>query len=118
MTDKLFLEGIEVFAHGGISEGERAIGQHYRIDVTLELDLDTVARTDRLEDAVSYVDIDAAVRQAMTAADFHLLETATERVAQSVLRVTGAEAVTVRLRKLLPPLPGVAASGVEMRRRR
>ncbi len=114
--DRLFLEGIDVYAHGGVTEGERAVGQHFRVDVTLEMSLEAVSSSDSLEHAVSYVDIYSAVRSALTDAEFNLIETAASRVADAVLQATKAPAVTVRLRKLLPPLPGVSASGVEIRR--
>jgi dihydroneopterin aldolase len=117
--DKLFLEAIEVHAHGGVSEAEREIGQRYRLDLVLELDLARAGASDSLADTVSYARAYEIAVEAMGSRPFSLIEFQAERIAQAILRETRAEAVTVRLHKLLPPMPGVvAATGAEIRRAR
>jgi dihydroneopterin aldolase len=119
VADKVILTGIECFAHGGVSEAEKAIGQRYRIDLELATDVRAAARTDSLEDAVHYGRVHDAVVAAMRERPFSLIETAAERVAQRVLGEFPVEAVTLRLQKLLPPIDGVvAAAAVEITRAR
>ena len=37
--DKIRIQGIETYAHGGVSPAEQEVGQRYRVNVQLELDL-------------------------------------------------------------------------------
>ena len=118
-VDRIILAGIDVYAYGGVSEAERTIGQRYRIDLEIEIDLSVPARTDRVEDTVSYADVHAAVVATMRERRFHLIESAAGRIADRVLQEFPVGSVSVRLAKLLPPIDGVVASAaVEITRSR
>lgn len=117
--DRIILAGIEVYAFGGVSEAERSIGQRYRIDLEVDLDLSLPARTDRVQDTVSYADMHAVVVEVMRERPFHLIESAAGRIAERILEHFSADTVQVRLAKLHPPIDGVVASAaVEITRRR
>jgi dihydroneopterin aldolase len=105
--DTIFLEGIEVFAYGGVTEHERSIGQHYRMDVVLESDLTLAMRTDSLTDTVSYAEVFQAATRSLRDRPFNLVESAAGRVAAELLDTFDVRAVTVRLCKMLPPVDGV-----------
>ena len=117
--DRVFLEGIEVFAFGGVTDSERIIGQRYRLDISLLVDLTPASASDNLADTVSYAEIhDLAVRT-IRDRPFNLVESAASRVADAILEGFPAQSVTIKLRKLLPPIDGVvAAAGVVMTRSR
>jgi 7,8-dihydroneopterin aldolase/epimerase/oxygenase len=118
-TDTIFLEGIDVYAFGGVSESEREVGQRYRLDISLELDLRRAGVTDSLADSVSYARAYEIATGIMQSRTFNLVESQAEAIASAILEETRADAVMIRLRKLMPPLPGaVAAAGVEIRRTR
>lgn len=115
----VFLEGIDIFAYGGVSEAERQVGQHYRLDISVEADLARLRLSDSLTDAISYATVYQIAVGIMASREFRLIETRAERIAAAILDQTTAIAVTVRLRKLAPPIQGtVAAAGVEIRRER
>lgn len=117
--DRILLSGIEVYAYGGVTEEERRIGQRYRLDLELSLDLAEAGRTDDLRATVSYAEVHAAAIVAMRERPFNLIESAADRVAGAVLAGFPVSQVTVRLAKLLPPIDGVVASAaVEITRRR
>ncbi len=98
---------------------ERRIGQRYRLDLELFLDLAGAGRTDDLRDTVSYAEVHNAVVSVLRDRPFKLIEAAADRVAGVVLDRFPVGQVTVRLAKLLPPIDGVVASaGVEITRRR
>lgn len=102
-----------------MTEEERRIGQRYRLDLELYLDLAGAGRTDDLHDTVSYAEVHDAAVAALRDRSFKLIEVAADRVAQVVLGGFPVGQVTVRLWKLLPPIDGVIASaGVEITRRR
>lgn len=117
--DRIVLSGIEIYAHGGVTEAERGIGQRYRVDLELHLDLAQPGHSDALGDTISYADVhDVAVR-VIRDRPFNLIEAAAQRVATAVLDGFPVRTVTVRLAKLLPPIDGVVASAaVEITRRR
>lgn len=117
--DIIFLEGVEIYAYGGTTEAEREVGQRYRLDIAAEADLSRAASSDSLADTISYSELYEIATEVMTARKFSLLESQAERIAQALLSRTDARSVTVRLRKLVPPIEGtVAAGGVEIRRER
>ncbi len=117
--DKIVLSGIECYAYGGVSDAEKEIGQRYRVDLQLFVDTSTAARTDDIVDAVHYGRVHDTVVSCLRKARFNLLETAADRVAQSMLQGFPVRRVTVRLSKLLPPIDGVVeAAAVEISRRR
>lgn len=115
--DRIVVSGIEVYAYGGVTEGERHIGQRYRLDLELAFDTAPAGRSDDLNDTVSYAAAHDLAVAAMRERPFNLVEAAAERVAQALLRELPVGAVRVRLVKLLPPVDGVvAAAGVEITR--
>jgi 7,8-dihydroneopterin aldolase/epimerase/oxygenase len=117
--DRILLSGIDVYAYGGVTEAERGLGQRYRLDLELFLDVAGAGRTDNIEDTVSYAEVHDAAVGAMRQRPFNLIEAATERVADAILEQFPVGQVRVRLCKLLPPIDGVVESaGVEITRRR
>lgn len=116
--DRIFLEGIELFARGGVSAEERHVGQRYRLDISIETDLKRPGTSDLLEETISYADVYRIASKSMDGS-FSLIESRAESIAAAVLGQTRAAAVTITLRKLLPPIPGtIVAAGVEIRRTR
>jgi dihydroneopterin aldolase len=117
--DRIILSGIEVYAYGGVSDTERRVGQHYSVDVSLELDLGPAARTDAIEHTVHYGHVHDTVVETIRESPFNLLENVAARIADRILRRFPADVVTIRIQKLLPPIDGVVASAaVELSRRR
>jgi len=117
--DRIILSGVEVYAYGGVTEAERQIGQRYRIDIELDIDLRAAAASDALEDTASYAEVYEVATSIMRERPFKLIENVAARIAEGVLRQFPAERVCVRLSKLLPPIDGiVAAAAVEITRDR
>lgn len=118
-VDKIILSNIEIYAYGGVTEAERAVGQRYRVDVEMSLDLTVPGRSDDVEDTVSYADVHRLVVDAMRERPFRLLESVAARIANEILERFAVDAVTLRVAKLLPPIDGVVASAaVEVTRKR
>ncbi|HTK22855.1 MAG TPA: dihydroneopterin aldolase [Gaiella sp.] len=96
------LAGIELFGFHGVLEAERTQGQRFLVDLDLTLDGETAtaaAASDRIEDAVDYRDVLAAVRDVSDAHAYHLLEAFASAVAASLLDRFPLSAVRVRVRK-------------------
>ena len=115
---RIALHGIEVHGYHGVLDDERREGQRFLFDVELELG-EEAARTDRIEDAVDYRDVAAAVREVSDARAHHLLESLVVAVADELLARFPVTAVRVAVHKpdlrLDPPAERAVVS-VEHRR--
>ena len=115
---RIALHGIEVRGYHGVLDDERREGQRFLFDVELELG-EEAARTDRIEDAVDYRDVAAAVREVSDARAHHLLESLVIAVADELLARFPVTAVRVAVHKpdlrLDPPAERAVVS-VEHRR--
>jgi 7,8-dihydroneopterin aldolase/epimerase/oxygenase len=93
------LQGIELFAFHGVLERERAEGQRFLVDLELELGDTTAASTDRIEDAVDYRDVVAAVVEVSDGHAYHLLEAFGSAIADTLVSRFPLARVRVRVRK-------------------
>jgi dihydroneopterin aldolase len=91
--------------HGANAE-ERALGQPYLVDLSVELDLHHPGETDRLEDTVSYTRLYRAVQAVLEGEAKNLLEAIAQAVANRVLAEFPVVAVQVRVKKPRPPIKG------------
>jgi dihydroneopterin aldolase len=91
------LEGLEIFGRHGVTEDERASGQTFVYDVRLEVG--DAALSDRLEDAVDYVEVAECVRGVSDARQFSLLEALAAAVADAIVARFPVERARVRVRK-------------------
>jgi dihydroneopterin aldolase len=117
MGDCLFLEGLEVQAVIGVHAFERRAPRPLRLDLVLPCDASAAARADRLEDALDYDRIVAAVRSFAERNAFALIETFAERLAAHLLATEGLSWVRIRLYKP-GAVAGAAAVGLVLERRR
>lgn len=117
--DRIALTGIEVFAHHGVLDHERDLGQRFVVDVTLELDLAPASRSDDLDDTVDYGALAGAVAEAVRGPAVSLLEALAARVADRCLQQAPVAAVEVTVHKPSAPLPVPAGDvAVTLRRAR
>jgi dihydroneopterin aldolase len=54
MTDNVFVTGLCVHAYHGVMEHEGTVGQTFRLDLVLDVDLSAASRSDKLADTVGY----------------------------------------------------------------
>lgn len=93
------LQGIELFGFHGVLEHERAEGQRFLVDLELELGDTTAASTDRIEDAVDYRDVVAAVTEVSDGRSYHLLEAFASALAEALVSRFPLARARVRVRK-------------------
>ena len=97
---------LRIFGRHGVHEEERERGQDFVFDV--ELEVGERATSDRLEDAVDYVEVARAVQEVSDARQYALLEALATAVADELERRFAPERVRVRVRK-----PAVRPAGLE-----
>jgi len=93
-------------AYHGVIEQERIVGNTYRVDLKLYLNLSNAIQSDNLEDTVNYADIFNLVKEEM-AISSRLLEHVAGRIIQKIReRYTHISRINIRLAKINPPIQG------------
>ena len=100
------IRDLRVFGRHGVHEEERARGHDFLFDV--ELDVGERGTSDRLQEAVDYVEVAHTVREVSDGRQFALLEALASAVADELQRRFSPERLRVRVRK-----PEVRPAGLE-----
>jgi 7,8-dihydroneopterin aldolase/epimerase/oxygenase len=119
--DEIILSGLLFFGTHGVNPEETALGQRFRVDATVRLDLEGAAQSDDLAHTVSYSAIYKLIRAEMEGAPSKLIEHLAARLLRTILRHDARiQEVEVRVSKLNPPLKGntTGEAAVAMRRDR
>lgn len=118
--DKIFIKNLEIFARHGVFSEENALGQKFTVSAELSCSTRSAGRSDDLEKSVNYADVCALIQRVMTENTFKLIETAAEKVAESILfAYKNVQSVTVNLKKPWAPIMlNVKTVGVEIKRSR
>jgi dihydroneopterin aldolase len=85
MSDRIFVHGLALHAYHGVMAHEAKVGQTFTIDLELDIDLSTAARTDKVVDTVSYDKVVECASGVFCAQRFRLIEAAAGRVAAAIL---------------------------------
>jgi dihydroneopterin aldolase len=120
-SDQILLEGMRFYAYHGVNPEERALGQRFKVDVTLVVDLRRAGQSDDLTDTVSYSAVYKVVRGIVEGEPRQLIETVAEEIATAILtEFLPVERVTVTVRKPEVPMKGsmLDAAGVRITRSR
>ncbi len=114
---RIELRGLELFGRHGVHDYEREHGQQFVYDV--ELEVGDRGSDDRIENAVDYSKVAAAVRE-VAGSQFRLLEALATAIADELVIRFEPEWVRVRVRKPEARPAGIdlefAAATVERRR--
>ena len=94
------------YAHHGVMEQERIVGNNYRMDLKLFLDLSKAIESDKIEDTVNYADIFGITKEEM-AIPSHLLEHIAGRIIRKIKqKYPDIQKIIIRLAKINPPIEG------------
>ena len=102
--DRIELRGLTVRGRHGVYDSERAHGQDFRIDVTLELDLRPAAATDDVADTVHYGELADRLAAVVAGEPVNLIETLAGRLAAVCLADPRVEVATVTVHKPQAPI--------------
>ncbi|MFS0725036.1 dihydroneopterin aldolase [Paenibacillus sp. 1P07SE] len=102
--DRMTLKGMEFFGYHGVFAEENKLGQRFRVELELRLDLREAAERDDIEASVNYADLHALTKATVEGPPFKLIEALAGHIASRVLDTyTMINEVTVRLTKPHPP---------------
>ena len=100
------VENIKVYAYHGCLSEETIIGSDYRVDVSVEADLEKSSTSDALEDTVDYVTLNSIVVKEM-GIPAKLLEAVAKRIINRVFEsCKTVVSVNVSFSKINPPIGG------------
>jgi len=114
MTDRIVLQGISAYGYHGVLDVEKADGQQFVVDVTLEVDLRRAGRTDLLAHTVNYAEVAADIVRLVTGPSLDLIESLAEQIATNVLLRPLVQAVEVTVHKPQAPV-GVPFGDVQVK---
>ncbi|TMJ45467.1 MAG: dihydroneopterin aldolase [Alphaproteobacteria bacterium] len=110
MTDTVFVTGLAVHAYHGVMDHEATVGQTFRLDLVLDVDLSTASRSDKLAHTVGYDQIVNVASLAFCTRRHRLVEAAAGAVAEAVLsRFTQVARVKVTVHKPHAPIAATFA---------
>jgi dihydroneopterin aldolase len=120
-TVVLRIDRLALHAHHGVNPEERALGQHFFLDLVATVEVGDAPTTDRLDDSVNYAALIAVASHAFTEKPFNLIEAAAAAVADDLVRrFPGIETLQVTVHKPSAPVSahvGDISATIERRRR-
>lgn len=115
--DRVILSGIRCRMRIGVGADERRDPQDCLVDVELACDLSRPMATDDLEGAIDYARVFEIVTGLAHGEEFALLEGFAGRLEAALRRAVRFDGLTIRVKKLKPPLPGdLDYAGIEIHR--
>lgn len=100
------MNNIRVYAFHGCLPEETKIGSDYRVDLSVDADLEKSAESDLLKDTVDYVHLNRIVKEEMSKPS-KLLEHVAKRISDRIFsELDPVKASRVKVAKLNPPLGG------------
>lgn len=84
MKNKIYINGIEVYAYHGVFPEETSLGQKFIFDLEATLNFKDAMLTDQLEKSVSYGDIAQIIAEVATKNTYKLLERLAYEIVKTV----------------------------------
>ena len=116
-VDRILVRGLRLWAHVGVLEHERQLGQWFELDLELGWDLAAAAAGDDLSATLDYSRAITALQQQARTIRCLTLEHWSERILQLLEELYGPVPMALELRKCRAPVPGFTGI-VAVRRRR
>lgn len=106
MSDAIRLGQMSFYGYHGVTAAEKETGRVFEVDCEMELDLADAGKSDRLTDTIDYSQVYAAIKETVESTAFSLLEGLADRIASDLLESFPIYRVTIKVRKMHPPIPG------------
>lgn len=116
-SDRILVRALRLWAHVGVLEPERRLGQWFELDLELAADLTAAAAADALELSLDYSRAITALQQQARTVRCLTLEHYAERILTLLEELYGAVPMRLELRKCQAPVPGFTGT-VAVRRSR
>ena len=98
------VSGLSLYAHVGVTEAEREVGQRLLIDLRLDVGDCDATITDQLQDTIDYSHVCQTTNLVAQQRSYHTLERLCGAIADRLLDSYDAQAVWVKAAKPEPPM--------------
>jgi dihydroneopterin aldolase len=106
VKDAIRLVGMSFYGYHGVTAAEKETGRVFEVDCELETDLAEAGHSDDISDTIDYGEVYAIIRDTVEGTAFGLLEGLAHQLAVLILDKFPVYRVTLKVRKLHPPLAG------------
>lgn len=106
MKDIIRLCGLSFYGFHGVSAAEKETGRVFEVDCEVEVDLADAGHSDQLRDTVDYKKIYDVIKVAVEDKAYSLLEGLAQHIAEKILDIFDIYRVTLKVRKMNPPIAG------------
>lgn len=105
--DSITLRNIKLHGYHGVLPREREVGQKFKIDIELFLDLKKAGKSDNLEDTVDYSKVYDIVKSINENNKFRLIERFAHVISQEIMSTyKGIQEIYVCIKKPSAPIKG------------
>ena len=115
--DRILVRDLRLWAHVGVLESERQLGQWFELDLELGVDLSAAAAGDDLATSLDYSRAITALQRQASEVRVQTLEHYSELIFACLEELYGPVPMQLELRKCRAPVPGFGGR-VAVRRRR
>lgn len=113
MEATIRIDTLRLFAHHGVSEQERRVGNHFTVSAELRYDATEACRSDDISSALNYGEVIDTIRAEMKIPS-RLLEHAAGRICYALrMRFPAIKSGSVKVTKMCPPC-GADLAGVSV----
>lgn len=107
-SDRIILEDLAFYGYHGVMLEESKVGCRFRIDVECGVDLSHAAKTDEVDDTISYELIFNQVQESFFASRYKLLEALAQRMIDDLFdNFSTIDWIKMRVAKPEAPIPVV-----------
>ena len=97
--DRIYIEGLEVFALIGVYDWERIAPQRLVVDVALFYDLSQAAQSDKVADTVNYAEVANSIELVAKASQFELIEALANAMIEAIFAQFCVAKICLKLSK-------------------
>ena len=103
MNSKISIADLEVFYRVGVPDAERAIAQRLQLNIDLDFDFSTAARSNDIADTIDYYAVCQRLLKFGDGRSWKLIEKLATDIANTILIEFKPAAVTVEVKKFIIP---------------
>ncbi|MDG5473801.1 dihydroneopterin aldolase [Jeotgalibacillus sp. ET6] len=105
--DKIKVNEMEFYGYHGVFPEENKLGQRFRVNVILELDLRKPGHSDHVEDSINYGEVYTLCKEVVEGEPYQLIESVADRIASGLLgQFEKLVQCTIEVIKPDPPIRG------------
>lgn len=103
--DYIHVKDMQFYGYHGVLAAETTLGQRFRANVSLAVDMTKAGETDDLNQTVNYAEVYALCRDIVEGESFKLIEALVTKIANSILETYSEKVKGVRVELIKPDPP-------------